>query len=135
MNKVFLTGNVGRNVDFKSFDNGGSVANTSLATTERWIDKDSKETKEHTEWHNLVFQNKRAETARDYIKQGTRLLIEGKLRTKSYEDSNGVKKYMTEVVVTNFEFISAKKDDSSSSGSATPPPTAPIHEDADDLPF
>ena len=108
MNKVILLGNVGRDCDFRQFDNGGAVASTSLATTERW--KKDGELQEKTEWHNIVFSNKSAEVAHEHVKKGSSILISGSLRTRKYTDANNVERFITEVFVREWEFAGAKKD-------------------------
>lgn len=113
MNKAILSGNVGKDAEVKVFDNGNSVANFSLATTESWKDKESGKSKESTEWHNVVVYGSLVKVVEQYVKKGTRLLIEGKIKTRSYDDANGVKKYVTEIIMSNMEFIGSKPADNS----------------------
>lgn len=129
VNKVILMGNVGKDPEYKDFDNGGSVAQFTLATTDRaFKTANGTEVPERTEWHNIVLQNGLANIAKEYVKKGNKLYIEGKIRTRSYEDNNGVKRYVTEVYGYNMEMLSPKKD------GQTPPPPIP-DQDKDDLPF
>lgn len=111
VNKVILMGNVGKDPEYKDFDNDGSVAKFTLATTDRaFKTANGTEVPERTEWHNIVLQNGLAKVAKEYVKKGDKLYIEGKIRTRSYEDNNGVKRYITEVYGFNMEMLSPKKD-------------------------
>ena len=137
VNKVTLLGRTGKAPDFKEFDNGGCVATFSLATTKRgFTTKDGRQIPERTEWHNIVLQNGLAKVANQYVKKGDKLYIEGKIRTRSYEDNNGVKHFITEVYGYNMEMLSPKKDGQTTQqgGAPTPPPPIP-DQDKDDLPF
>lgn len=134
VNKVTLLGHTGKAPDFKEFDNGGCVATFSLATTKRgFTTKDGRKIPERTEWHNVVLQNGLAKVANQYVKKGDKLYIEGELRTRSYDDANGVKRYITEVVATDMEMLTPK---AAGTTQAPPPvPDAPIPDQPDDLPF
>lgn len=125
LNKVMLIGNVGADPQFKQFENG-CTAQLSLATTKRGFKtKEGKEVEERTEWHNIVIYNTLAKTAREYVHKGDRLYIEGELRTRSYEDNQGVKRYVTEVVCQQMQFLSAKKE------GAKAPIAEPLAEETD----
>ena len=137
VNKVILMGHTGKDPDVKTFDNGGVVAKFPLATTKRgFTTEDGREIPERTEWHNIVLSNGLAKIAGQYVKRGDKLYIEGELRTRSYEDNNGVKRYITEVYGYNMEMLSPKKDGQTTQqgGAPTPPPPIP-DQDKDDLPF
>lgn len=137
VNKVILMGNVGRDPECKYFDNGGSVAQFTLATTDRaFKTANGTEVPERTEWHNIVLQNGLAKVAKEYVKKGDKLYIEGKIRSRSYEDNNGVRRYVTEVYGYNMEMLSPKKDGQTTQqgGAPTPPPLIP-DQDKDYLPF
>ena len=137
VNTVILMGYTGKDPDVKTFDNGGVVAQFPLATTKRgFTTKDGREIPERTEWHNIVLSNGLAKIAGQYVKKGDKLYIEGELRTRSYEDNNGVKRYITEVYGYNMEMLSPKKDGQTTQqgGAPTPPPPIP-DQDEDDLPF
>lgn len=137
VNKVILMGHTGKDPDVKTFDNDGVVAQFPLATTKRgFTTKDGREIPERTEWHNIVLSNGLAKIAGQYVKKGDKLYIEGELRTRSYEDNNGVKRYVTEVYGYNMEMLSPKKDGQTTQqgGAPTPPPPIP-DQDEDDLPF
>ena len=135
VNKVILLGNTGRDPEVKYFDNGGVVATITLATTENgYTTKDGREVPEKTEWHSIVLYNGIAKVAEKFVKKGDRLYIDGKLRTRSYDDANGVKKYVTEVICDKMEILTPKR----ASDNPTPPPPDPINNEPpknDDLPF
>lgn len=135
VNKVTLLGNTGKAPDFKEFDNGGCVATITLATTKRgFTTKDGQQIPERTEWHNIVLQNGLAKVANQYVKKGDKLYIEGELRTRSYDDAQGVKRYITEIVATDMEMLTPKTTGAGTQAPQTAPP-APAPEPSDDLPF
>ena len=110
INKVILVGNVGKDPDVRYFDNNEGVANFPLATTERgFTTRDGKEIPERTEWHNITAWRGLAKVAESYIRKGTQLYIEGKLRTRSYEQ-DGVTKYITEVIADTIKMLGRKSD-------------------------
>lgn len=111
VNKVILMGHVGKDPDVKTFDNGGVVAQFTLATTKKgFTKKDGVEIPEHTEWHNIVLQNGLAKIAAQYVKKGDKLYIEGELRTRMYEDSHGFKHFVTEIYGSCMEMLAPKTD-------------------------
>jgi single-strand DNA-binding protein len=104
MNEVNLIGNVGKQPDIRQTNNGGTVMNLSLATSEKWKDKQSGEQKEKTEWHRVSVFGKTAEVLAKYINQGDKLFIRGKMQTRKYQDkATGQDRYATEVVVDGFD--------------------------------
>lgn len=111
MNKVFLKGNVGQDPTITDFQNGGKVAQFTLATTERgFTTRDGKEIPDVTDWHNIVVkQSGLAKVCQDYVKKGTPLLIVGKIRTRSYQDNAGQTRYVTEIIVDEMELLGGKK--------------------------
>jgi single-strand DNA-binding protein len=110
INKVILVGNVGKDPDVRYFDNNEGVANFPLATTERgFTTRDGKEIPERTEWHNITAWRGLAKVAESYVRKGTQLYIEGKLRTRSYEQ-DGVTKYTTEVIADTLKLLGRKSD-------------------------
>lgn len=138
VNKVILVGHVGKDPDVKHFDNGTAVASFSLATTEKGYTAQNGTTiPDRTEWHNIVCWRGLAKVAEQFVKKGNQLYIEGKIRSRSYDDANGVKRYVTEVYVDNLELLGGKSNQNSES-EQTPiesqHTTASIDED-DDLPF
>ena len=110
LNKVQLIGNLGADPKLHTFDNGGTVANVSIATSEKWKDKESGEVREHTEWHNLVFHNRLAEIARDYLKKGSPIYVEGRLRTRKCQTEGGEDRYTTEIRVDEMQMLGGKPE-------------------------
>ena len=104
INKVMLIGNLGSDPELRFTPSGEQVANFSLATTESWTDK-SGERQERAEWHRIVLWRRLAEVAGQYLKKGSKIYIEGKLQTRSWEDQNGQKRYTTEVVANSMEML------------------------------
>ena len=104
INKVMLIGNLGSDPELRFTPSGVQVANFSLATTESWTDK-SGERQERAEWHRIVLWRRLAEVAGQYLKKGSKIYIEGKLQTRSWEDQNGQKRYTTEVVANSMEML------------------------------
>lgn len=99
VNKVILVGNLGQDPEIRYQPSGGAVANLSIATSESWRDKQTGENKEQTEWHRVVLFGKLAEVAGEYLRKGSQVYIEGKLRTRKWQDQSGQDKYTTEIVV------------------------------------
>lgn len=99
INKVVLIGRLGKDPEVRYIPNGGAVANLQLATSESWRDKQTGEMREQTEWHRVVLFGKLAEVAGEYLRKGAQVYIEGQLRTRSWDDNNGVTRYITEILV------------------------------------
>ncbi|WP_187491319.1 single-stranded DNA-binding protein, partial [Pantoea agglomerans] len=99
VNKVILVGNLGQDPEVRYMPNGGAVANITLATSEAWRDKQTGENKEVTEWHRVVLFGKLAEVAGEYLRKGSQVYIEGQLRTRKWQGTDGQDRYTTEVVV------------------------------------
>lgn len=140
VNKVILIGNLGSDPELKYTPSGAAVTNFNVATNEVWNDKDGNK-QERTEWHRVVLWRKLAEIAGEYLKKGSKIYLEGRLQTRSWEDKDGVKRYTTEVVADNMTMLDAKGEGGSSGSdvSSAPPATeAPPAADSgaeDDLPF
>ncbi|MFP3028964.1 MAG: single-stranded DNA-binding protein [Arsenophonus sp.] len=100
VNKVMLIGNLGQDPEIRYIQNGGAVANLTLATSESWRDKQSGEMREKTEWHRVVIFGKLAEVAAEYLRKGSQIYIEGSLQTRKWQDQNGQDRYITEVIVS-----------------------------------
>ena len=109
VNNVTLLGNVGRDPEFRVLTNGQPVINFSLATTDRWYDKETNEQKEATEWHNVVAFRKLAELIERHVHKGSQVYLEGRLKTRSWE-KDGVKHFKTEVEVSKIEFLGKKEE-------------------------
>lgn len=149
VNKVILLGNVGKDPEVRYLDTGIAVASFPLATSDRaYTLANGTQVPERTEWHNLVLWRGLAETAEKYIHKGDKLYIEGKIRTRSYDDQAGVKRYVTEIFVDNMEMLTPKAtgqaagtyvpQSASSAGQIQQPQVAstPVQDNsADDLPF
>jgi len=104
VNKVILVGNLGRDPEIRSTQAGARIANLSIATSERWKDKNSGESKEKTEWHRVViFNDKLSSVCEAYLKKGSKVYIEGALETRKWTDQAGVEKYSTEIVLRQFK--------------------------------
>lgn len=110
VNKVILIGNVGRDPEVRRLENGIVIASFSLATSESYIDKTTNERKENTDWHNVVMYRGLAEIAEKYIHKGDKVYIEGKLRTRSWNDLNGNPRYTTEIITEEMTMLSPKRD-------------------------
>ncbi len=126
VNKVILVGNVGRDPEIRSFQNGGRVASFSVATSENWKDKATGERKEKTEWHRIsIFNDKLVEIVERYVKKGSKLYLEGQLETRKWTDKDGQEKYTTEVVLRPFRGDLTMLDSAGSRGGGNlpPPPT------------
>lgn len=109
VNKVILVGNVGKDPEMKYFDNDNAIANFSIATNERGFTTTSgTQIPDRTEWHNVVCRRGLAQIAERFVKKGTLVYVEGKIRTRSYDDQSGVKRYITEIVVDSLELLSRK---------------------------
>ena len=103
VNKVILIGNLGKDPEVRSFQNGGKVVNFTLATSESWSDRGSGERKEKTEWHNVVIKNEKlGEIAEKYLKKGSKVYLEGRVETRKWQDQSGQDKYTTEIVIPAF---------------------------------
>jgi len=103
VNKVILVGNLGRDPEIRSFQNGGKVCNLSLATSENWKDKQTGERKERTEWHRVaIFNEGLVRVCEQYLKKGSKVYLEGQLETRKWQDQNGQDKYSTEVVLRGY---------------------------------
>ena len=148
VNKVILVGNLGADPETRFMPNGDAVANVRLATTESWKDKASGEKREITEWHRVVFYRKLAEIVGQYLKKGSAIYIEGRIRTRKWQDQSGQDRYATEVRVDQMQMLGGRQDaDSGDRPTRAParspaPPRAPARSQGsgfddmdDDIPF
>ena len=164
LNKVTLIGRLGADPEVRYMPSGGAVANITLATNFRWKDKQSGEKKESTEWHRVVFFNRLAEIAGEYLKKGGQVYVEGRLQTRKWQDQNGQDRYTTEIIATEMNMLDSRSGGTSSFGgdqapaeysasssskpayqskpsaqpnnAASMPPAPPSYEDFDDdIPF
>ncbi len=126
VNKVILLGNVGKDPEVRYLDTGIAVATLTLATSDRaYTLANGTQVPERTEWHNLVLWRGLAETAEKYIHKGDKLYVEGKIRSRSYDDQNGVKRYVTEIFVDNMEMLTPRSASAGAAPVATPQPQTP----------
>ena len=105
INKVILIGHLGKDPEVRYFPSGDAIANASLATTESWKDRQTGETKEATEWHNVVFPGKLGEIAGKYLRKGSKVYVEGSLRTRKWQDQSGQDRYTTEIRVRDMQML------------------------------
>lgn len=132
INKVIIIGNVGADPEVRVLDGGNKVASLSVATTERYTDRQTNTPKEITEWHHVVAWRNTADIVDKYVKKGSQLYVEGRLRTRDYTDRDGVKRYITEIMADTVRMLGKVLDrkENQSSGPAHAPGFEP-----DDLPF
>ena len=152
VNKVIIVGNLGRDPETRYMPSGDAMTNIAVATTDKWKDKATGEQKEATEWHRVAFFGKLAEIAGQYLKKGSQVYIEGKLRTRKWTDKDGIEKYSTEIIADTMQMLGSRQgggggaammDDSgygasaprapASVGAAAPAKRAPDFDD--DIPF
>ena len=131
VNKVILVGNLGKDPEVKYLDNGVAVANFSLATTENYKNKEGEKVSQ-TEWHNIVLWRGLAEVAEKYLKKGASVYVEGKIKTRKWEDKDGNTRYNTEILADNMTMLGGKKD---SQENTITRPQETASDKADDLPF
>jgi len=144
VNKVILIGNVGKDPEVRYLDNHVAVATVTLATSERgYTLQNGTQVPERTEWHNLILWRGLAETAEKFVHKGDKLYVEGKIRTRNYDDQNGIKRYVTEIYVESMEMLTPKGGGNSSAQTVTsestsqsqPATSAASGQANDDLPF
>jgi single-strand DNA-binding protein len=109
VNKVIIVGNLGRDPETRYMPSGEAVTSIAVATTDRWKDKQTGEQKEATEWHRISFFSKLAEIAGQYLKKGSQVYVEGRLRTRKYTDKDGVEKYSTEIVADTMQMLGSRQ--------------------------
>ena len=138
VNKVILVGSVGADPETKSFPNGGSVTQFSIATSESWTDKNTGEKKDQTEWHRITMNNRLGEIAQQYLKKGSKVYVEGSLRTRKWQDKNGQDRYTTEIRGDVMKMLGGKPEGQPQA--AAPRQQAPSQQSGgmdmdDDIPF
>jgi single-strand DNA-binding protein len=111
VNKVILVGNLGNDPETRSMPSGDAVTNISIATTDKWKDKQTGEQKEQTEWHRVAFFGKLAEIAGQYLRKGSQVYIEGSLRTRKWQDQSGADRYSTEIKADTLQMLGGKRDE------------------------
>jgi single-strand DNA-binding protein len=154
VNKVILIGNLGRDPEVRYAPSGSAICNVTIATTRNWKSKDSGERQEETEWHRVVFYDRLAEIAGEYLKKGRPVYVEGRLKTRKWTDKDGAEKYTTEIIADQMQLLGSREgggapDDGggeSRPARSAPPPRAPASKPAaksstgfddmdDDIPF
>ena len=147
VNKVILSGNLGRDPEVRYTPRGAAVCNISLATTRNWKSKDSGEKQEETEWHRVVFYDRLAEIAGEYLKKGRPIYVEGRLKTRKWQDKEGKDRYTTEIIANEMQMLGSRAgggagtesraEPRAASGGGERAPAAPARDDAfdDDIPF
>lgn len=148
VNKVILIGNLGKDPEARTFANGGSVTNATLATSESWKDREGQQ-QERTEWHNIVFHNRLGEIAAQYLRKGSKVYVEGSIRTRKWQDKEGRDRYTTEIHANEMQMLDSRGGGeggggswgggSRSSGQSSQPsqPSRPQEQEEpiDDIPF
>ncbi|HWP11677.1 MAG TPA: single-stranded DNA-binding protein [Ramlibacter sp.] len=109
VNKVIIVGNLGRDPEMRSFPSGDRVANVTIATTDKWKDKQTGEMKEATEWHRVVFNGRLAEIVGEYLRKGSQVYVEGSLRTRKWTDKDGIEKYTTEIRADQMQMLGSRQ--------------------------
>jgi len=148
INKVILVGNLGANPEVRYMPNGKAVANLRLATSEAWKDKNTGEMKDVTEWHRVVFYDRLAEIAGEYLRKGSKIFVEGRIRTNKWQDQSGQDRYTTEITGREMQMLDSKGQGQGSfqggqqassqqnqSSSNSMPSEAPADDFNDDIPF
>jgi len=125
INKVIIVGNLGNDPEMRYMPSGGAVTNVSVATSESWKDKQTGETKERTEWHRVVFYNRLAEIAGEYLRKGSKIYIEGSLRTRKWQDQSGADRYSTEIIGAEMQMLDSRGGEQAQGGFAPAASRAP----------
>ncbi|MDY0505366.1 single-stranded DNA-binding protein [Pasteurella multocida] len=110
VNRVIILGNLGNDPDVRTMQNGDLVASISVATSESWIDKNTNERREVTEWHRIVFYRRQAEVAGEYLRKGSKVYVEGRLKTRKWQDQNGQDRYTTEIQGDVLQMLDSRQD-------------------------
>ena len=140
INKVIIVGNLGADPDSRAMPSGNAVTNISVATSESWNDRETGEKQEKTEWHRVVFFNRLAEIAAQYLKKGSQVYVEGKLQTRKWEDKEGNERWTTEVVASQMQMLGDRmsndmSNDNASSSQSSSDNDFSTDEFDDDIPF
>jgi len=140
INKVILVGNLGADPETRYMPSGSAVTNLSIATSEQWKDKKTGEQQDRTEWHKVAMFNRLAEIAAEYLRKGSQVYIEGKLRTRKWQDRDGNDRWTTEIIADEMQMLGGRGGGgsapmSSGPGPSSPPPQSPPDEFEDDIPF
>lgn len=140
VNKVIVVGNLGQDPETRYMPSGSAVTNLRVATNESWKDKQTGEQKDRTEWHSVAMFGRLAEIAAEYLRKGSQVYIEGKLRTRKWQDKDGNDRYTTEIVADEMQMLGSRSGGGAPAMSDAPPPSAPRPQSSgddfdDDIPF
>ena len=139
VNKVIVVGNLGQDPETRYIPSGSAVTNLRIATNESWKDKQTGEQKDRTEWHSVAMFGRLAEIAAEYLRKGSQVYIEGKLRTRKWQDKDGNDRYTTEIIADEMQMLGNKASSGAPSTSDSPPTSAPPQSSEndfdDDIPF
>ncbi len=140
INKVIIVGNLGADPETRYMPSGSAVTNLSIATSEQWKDKQTGEQKERTEWHKVAMFNRLAEIAAEYLRKGSQVYIEGKLRTRKWQDRDGNDRWTTEIIADEMQMLGGRSGGDSAPmpsdrGPSGGPPQSPPDDFEDDIPF
>ena len=122
INKVIIVGNLGNDPEIRTMPNGEAVANISVATSESWTDKNTGERREVTEWHRIVLYRRLAEIAGQYLRKGSQVYVEGRLKTRKWQDNNGQDRYTTEIQGDNLQMLGGRNQEMGGYAPAQPAP-------------
>ena len=140
INKVILIGNLGKDPEIRYMPSGGAVTNVTLATSDTWKDKNTGESQERTEWHRVVFFNRLGEIAGEYLKKGSKVYVEGSLRTRKWQGKDGQSMYTTEIIANSMQMLDSKGSSQESNSrspaqNSAPENSIPDGDFSDDIPF
>jgi len=140
INKVIIVGNLGADPDSRAMPSGNAVTNISVATSESWNDRDTGEKQEKTEWHRVVFFNRLAEIAAQYLRKGSQVYVEGKIQTRKWEDKEGNERWTTEIVANQMQMLGDRMSNDVSNDNASSPQSSSDNDFStdefdDDIPF
>ncbi len=140
INKVILVGNLGADPETRYMPSGGAVTNIRIATSESWKDKNTGEAQERTEWHNVAFFGRLAEIAGEYLRKGSQVYVEGRLRTRKWQDRDGNDRYTTEVIANEMQMLGGRPGSGAPARAESGPPAGAVPPPADsgfddDIPF
>lgn len=135
INKVIIVGNLGQDPEVRHTASGATVTSVTVATSESWKDKQTGQQQEKTEWHKVVFFNRLAEIAGEYLQKGSKAYIEGSLRTRKWQDQNGQDRYTTEIVAKEMQMLDSRGDMAPRGVQGAQPPQAAPDDFLDDIPF
>ena len=135
INKVILVGNCGQDPETRFSASGAAITNISIATSETWKDKQTGQQQERTEWHRVVFFNRLAEIAGEYLRKGSKVYVEGQLRTRKWQDKEGQERYTTEIVADTMKMLGSREEAKEAPKAPAETPPANFDDMADDVPF